>query len=279
MSDYTQVKFDISEEIATITLNRPEAMNALSPEMGRELSDALEICKAKADEEVKAIILTGAGGAFCAGGDVKSMGARSSTVPYGRTRMQASHDRMMQLMNIELPVIALVDGPAAGAGANIALAADFVLATPRAMFMQAFGRIGLVPDWSGFFILPRLVGLQTAKELVFSARKVRAEEAKEIGLVYKLVGQETAMAEARALAGRFRHASSTAIGIAKNVLNQSFNHDHKTLLELEAMGQAIARTSDYHKQAVQRFRDKEPSLFDWEAMDRAEAASKKAAAE
>ena len=96
-------------------------------------------------------------------------------------------------------------------------------------------------------------------------------------MVYKIVGQDTAMEEARAFAGRFRNASSTAIGIAKNILNQSFNHDHKTLLEFEAMGQAIAQTSEYHKEAVRRFREKEPSLFDWEAMDRAEAEVKKAA--
>lgn len=277
MAENKHLLFEISDEIATITINRPEAMNALSAEMGEALSDALRVCKEQAGEAVKAIILTGAGGAFCAGGDVKAMGERKKSPGGSRARLQSSHDRMMQLMNIELPVIALVDGPAAGAGANIALAADFVLATPRAMFMQAFGRIGLVPDWSGFFVLPRLVGLQKAKELVFTARKVRAEEAKELGLVYKLVGQDTAMEEARALAGRFRTASPTAIGIAKNILNQSFNHDHKTLLELEAMGQAIASSSDYHKAAVQRFRDKEPSIFDWEAMDRADSSVKSAA--
>lgn len=277
MAEYKHVIFEIADEIATITLNRPEAKNALSREMGQELSDALDVCKAQGGDSVKAIILTGAGGAFCAGGDVKAMGQRDKSAPPNRARMQSSHDRMMQLMNIELPVIALVDGPAAGAGANIALAADFVLATPRAMFMQAFGRIGLVPDWSGFFVLPRLVGLQVAKDLVFTARKVGAAEAKELGMVYRLVGQDTAMDEARALARRFRTASPTAIGIAKNILNQSFNHDHKTLLELEAMGQAIAQTSDYHKAAVQRFRDKEPSIFDWEAMDRAESDMKTAA--
>lgn len=277
MSDYVHTLFDITDGIATITLNRPEAKNALSLEMREEIGDALRICREQAGETVKAIIITGAGGAFCAGGDVKAMGQRDKSAVPNRTRMQASHNRMMELMNIELPVVALVDGPAAGAGANIALAADFVLATPRAMFMQAFGRIGLVPDWSGFFVLPRLVGLQTAKELVFTARKVKADEAKELGLVYRIVGQDTAMEEARAFAARFTHASSTAIGIAKNILNQSFNHDHKTLLEFEAMGQAIAQTSEYHKEAVRRFRDKEPPMFDWEALERADGSVKKAA--
>ncbi len=276
MSDYVHTQFDVTDEIATITLNRPEAKNALSLEMREEVGDALRICREGAGDTVKAIILTGAGGAFCAGGDVKAMGQRDKRAAPNRTRMQSSHNRMMELMNIELPVIALVDGPAAGAGANMALAADFVLATPRAMFMQAFGRIGLVPDWSGFFVLPRLVGLQTAKDLVFTARKVRAEEAKELGLVYRIVGQDTAMDEAREFAGRFRHASSTAIGIAKNILNQSFNHDHKTLLEFEAMGQAIAQTSEYHMEAVRRFREKEPAIFDWEALAQSQPAKKAA---
>ena len=269
--------FDVTDEIATLTLNRPEAKNALSLEMRDELGFVLDECRKRAGKDIKALIITGAGGAFCAGGDVKAMGQRDKSAEPNRTRMQEGHDRMMQLMNLELPVIALVDGPAAGAGANIALAADFVFATPRGMFMQAFGRIGLVPDWSGFFILPRLVGLQVAKDLVFSARKVGAEEAKELGLVYKIVAQDTAMDEVRAFAQRFRNASTAAIGIAKNILNQSYNHDHKTLLEMEAMGQAIAQTTDYHKEAVQRFRDKQPSKFDWEAMDRTQASVKKAA--
>ncbi|MCA8927683.1 MAG: enoyl-CoA hydratase/isomerase family protein [Alphaproteobacteria bacterium] len=269
--------FEVSDEIATITLNRPEAKNALSNEMRDDLNAALAECQERAGRDVKAVIITGAGGAFCAGGDVKGMGDRSKDPIANRSRMRDSHDTMYQLVHLELPVIALVDGPAAGAGANIALSADFVLATPRAMFMQAFGRIGLVPDWGGFYVLPRLVGLQTAKELVFTARKVYAEEAKELGLVYKIVGQDTAMAEARAFAGRFRNASTSAIGIAKNILNQAHNQDHRTLLELEASGQSIARMSEFHKEAVRRFREKEPSLFDWEALDRADAGVKTAA--
>ena len=143
--------------------------------------------------------------------------------------------------------------------------------------MQAFGRIGLVPDWGGFYILPRMVGLQKAKELVFTARRVYAEEAKELGMVLDIVGQDTAMDEAREFAGRFRNASTSAIGIAKNILNQAHNQDHRTLIELEASGQSIARMSDFHKEAVRRFRDKEPSLYDWEALERAAGDMKKAA--
>ena len=265
---FRHIHFDVAEEIATITLNRPEARNALSPEMREDLVEALGTVKAQAGEGIKALIVTGAGGAFCAGGDVKAMGSNAKGAIETRRGLRDSHPLIYDILHIELPVIALVDGAAAGAGANFALSADFVLATPRAMFLQAFGRIGLVPDWAGLFVLPRLIGLQKAKELVFTARRVYAEEAKELGLVHSIVSQDNAMAEARAFAGRFRHASTEAIGIAKNLLNQSFNLDHRTLLELEASGQGVLRTSDYHREAVRRFADKEPPMFDWDAMDR-----------
>ena len=169
--------FDVTDGIATLTLNRPEAKNALSNEMRVELDAAMAECTARAGDDIKVLIITGAGGAFCAGGDVKGMGERSKDPIANRTRMRGSHDTMYQLTHLELPVISLVDGPAAGAGCNMALSADFVLATPRAFFVQAFGRIGLVPDWGGFYVLPRMVGLQKAKELVFTARRVYAEEA------------------------------------------------------------------------------------------------------
>ncbi|MBT5666397.1 MAG: enoyl-CoA hydratase/isomerase family protein, partial [Rhodospirillaceae bacterium] len=188
--EYRHILFDVSDEIATITLNRPEARNALSLEMRGDLDHALAHVKEQAGHDIKAMIITGAGGAFCAGGDVKAMGNRSTRAPDGHKAMQSSHNRVFNLMNMELPVISLVDGPAAGAGANIALAADFVLMTPRSFIMQAFARIGLVPDWGGFYILPRLVGLQKAKELVYTGRRVYAEEAKEMGMAYDIVNQD-----------------------------------------------------------------------------------------
>ncbi len=263
---FEHIKFDVSDEIATITLNRPEARNALSGPMRDGLREALKLVREQAGAEIKAMILTGAGGAFCAGGDIKGMGSDDRTSWSTRRGLRSDHDIIYDLANIELPVISLVDGPAAGAGCNVALAADFVFATPKGMFMQAFGRIGAVPDWGGFYILPRLVGLQRAKELIYTARKVWAEEAKEIGLIMDVVSQDTAMEEVREFAGRFRHASTAAIGMSKNILNQSHNLDHRTLLELEADAQGMALVSPYHKAAVQRFKDKEPSTYDWEKL-------------
>jgi 2-(1,2-epoxy-1,2-dihydrophenyl)acetyl-CoA isomerase len=267
MSD-TPVLFDVSDDIATITFNRPEALNALSNDLSQAFGERLIECKERAGDDIKALIITGAGRAFCAGGDVKAMNTDKRTPERQRARLRASQSRILDVLNIELPVVSLVNGPAAGAGANLALAADFVFATPKGMFMQAFGRIGLVPDWGGFYVLPRLVGLQKAKELIFTARKVGAEEAHAMGMVHTLVSEENAMAEAREFAGRLAQGSTTAIGIAKNILNQSHNLDMRTLLELEAAGQGICTDTDFHREAVRRFSNKEPALYDWDAMSK-----------
>ena len=263
---YQEILFDIDDGIATITLNDPQTRNALGPEMRDELRDAVGVIKDSAGDAVKAVILTGAGGAFCAGGNVKNMGGGTARGPAGRSRMRKSHELIYDLLHLEVPVVSLVDGPAAGVGCNLALLADFVLATPSAYFMQAFARIGLVPDWGGFFVLPRLVGLQRAKELIYSGRRVYAEEAKDLGMILDIVDQDNAMAAARDLAGRFCHASTAAIGVSKNILNQSFNQDFRSLMEMEAMGQTLVRDTDFHREAVRRFKEKDTPLYDWEAL-------------
>ena len=166
-------------------------------------------------------------------------------------------------------MITAVDGAAYGAGINIALAGDFILASTRARFCQVFGRIGLVPDVGGFFLLPRIVGLQKAKELIFSARSFGPEEAKDLGIVYEIYEPGQLMDEAIKLAKRFRHSSRDAIGISKNILNQSFNQDFRGLGELEAFGQAVAYDSQYHSDAVGRFLDKQPLQFNWDESGKA----------
>ena len=264
--DYQYLLFDVADDIATLTLNRPESLNALNAGLVEEFGHALAQVRARAGEDIKVLIITGAGRAFCAGGDVKVMDSAQRTPVMQRNHLRASQHRMLELLNLELPVISLVNGAAAGAGANIALAADFVFATPRAMFMQAFGRIGLIPDWGGLFVLPRLVGLQKAKELVFTARKVRVEEAQALGLVHTVVNEASAMTETRAFAARLAHASTTAVGVAKSILNQSHNLDARSLLEMEATGQGICVSSAYHREAVRRFAAREPALYDWEAL-------------
>ena len=172
-----------------------------------------------------------------------------------------------------MPVIAAVDGAAYGGGFGLALAADFVLASERARFCSVFGRIGLVPDVGVMATLPRVVGLQKAKELVFSSRPVFADEAQTLGITMATYPAEDLLPAAQALAARLRLASRDAIGAAKVILNQSFNLDAKALLEMEAAAQAVMMGSTYHKEAVRAFLDKQPLPFDWERFDRAEKAA------
>ncbi|MFN3730868.1 enoyl-CoA hydratase/isomerase family protein [Comamonas testosteroni] len=253
----------VQDGIGTITLNRPEARNALNHAMRPALAAA--VAQMRDDAQVHTVILTGAGGAFCSGGDISQMmDARQAGLPW-RQRMRSLHQWFPELVNLEKPVIAAVDGPAFGAGLSLALAADFVLCTRRAKFCAVFGRIGLVPDLGAMHMLPRIVGLQKAKELVFTARTVQAEEARSLGMVYEIVEDgEALQAAAVALARRFGEASTAAIGMAKTAMNQAFELDARAMAELEAYAQTMCRGSDYHQEAVQRFKDKQPTRFDWD---------------
>jgi 2-(1,2-epoxy-1,2-dihydrophenyl)acetyl-CoA isomerase len=260
--------FDVSDGVATITLNRPDMRNALSEGMREGLDQIIAHVKEDAGKEIKAVLITGAGRHFCAGGDIKAMQERAGVTPeQTRRRMRRAHNRLFDLANLEVPVIAAVNGFAAGAGFSFALLADFILASPRTRFANSFVRIGYVPDWAGLYFLPRIVGLQKAKELVFSCRQFDASEAKKLGIVHAILPEETFMEEARAFAGRFRDASPSAVGIAKNALIQSFNQDHRTMLEIEAFSQAVSYGTDYHREAVNRFVTKEPPRFNWEAFE------------
>ena len=261
---YKTIKYEVRDEIAIVTFNRPEQRNAFDLTMREELADI--VAEIRTDLSLKAAIITGAGGAFCAGGDLKSLSSGKPTVQDGRKRIQALHVWLPELVNLEIPVIAAVDGAAFGAGFNLALAADFVLASTRARFCAVFGRIGLVPDAGGFFLLPRIVGLQRAKDLVLSARSIGAEEAKDMSIVYEIHDADVLMDRAFEFAGRFRNASREAVGMAKNILNNAFSQDQKTLGELESYAQGVALQSDYHQQAVTRFLNKEPLLFNWDEL-------------
>lgn len=265
--DYKTITYEIKNEIALVTLNRPEARNALDITMREELADA--VLRIRDDESLKAMVLTGAGGAFCGGGDLKALTEKRQTSVSGRKRIQDLHLWFPTLVNLEIPVIAAIDGAAYGGGFNLALAADFILASPRARFCSVFGRIGLVPDVGGFYLLPRIVGLQRAKDIMFTARSFGPEEAKEMGIVYEIHPQEALLERAMAFAARFRHASRQAIGLTKNVLNQSLHLDEGAVGQLEAYAQSVAFTTDYSAAAIQNFLEKKPLEFDWDKMAKA----------
>ncbi|MBS77766.1 enoyl-CoA hydratase/isomerase family protein [Variovorax sp.] len=243
-----------------IRINRPERRNAFDLEVRQGLADA--VIEARDDDTVRAVVITGTQGVFCAGGDLKSLSEAKRPVFKDRERIRRLHTWFHELVNLEKPVIAAVDGPAFGAGFNLALACDFVVASERARFCAVFGRIGLVPDLGGFFLLPRIVGLQRAKDLVFSAREMQVDEAMHMGIVFRKVAHERLEQDALELAARYHAASTEALGIAKNILNRSFNLDQNTLAELESSAQALALHTEYHDEAVGNFLAKRGLSFD-----------------
>lgn len=250
-----------------IRLNKPQARNAFDLEMRQGIAEA--VYEARDNAEVRAVVISGSGSAFCAGGDLKSLSAEQRSVFADRDRIRRLHIWFRELVNLEKPVIAAVHGPAFGAGFILALASDFVLATPSARFCAVFTRMGLVPDLGAFYLLPRVVGLMRAKELVFSAREIDVEEARSLGIVYDVVPEVRLLDEALAMAARFHGAATQAIGISKNILNRSFNLDQDTLAELEAAAQAMVMKTEYHHDAVSRFLNKQPRAFEWPAKPKA----------
>jgi 2-(1,2-epoxy-1,2-dihydrophenyl)acetyl-CoA isomerase len=238
---------------AVLAMNRPAQRNALDDALRDALAEA--IAQVRVDAGVRSVVLTGAGGHFCAGGDIKALQATMGMEELGfraRERMQQLQRWFDELVDLEKPVIAAVDGVAFGAGLSLALAADFVLASPRARFCAAFARIGLVPDAGAMYLLPRQVGLARAKELAFSAREVDAAEALRIGLAHGVVEGDLLTA-ALAFAAQFNESATQSIGIAKAVMNRAFESDRGTVYQQEAMAQAICRQSSFHARALRAF--------------------------
>ncbi len=252
--------------VAVFTHQRPAARNALSMELRADYKDML--AQVEADRRVRALVLTGSGGSFCAGGDLK--GRLTSTDPDFRTadalrrRVQDGHGWVRRLHALEVPVIAAVDGPAVGAGFSVALAADFILASTRALFCMSFVKIGLIPDLGAFHFLPRAVGLPMAKELALTGRRVGAVEAKQLGFVHTLHEPEALLADALRFARRFVAGPREAMGLTKTLMNKSFETSYATLAELECNAQAVASTAPYHDAAVEAFLRGEPAGYDWD---------------
>ncbi|MFO1220029.1 MAG: enoyl-CoA hydratase/isomerase family protein [Burkholderiaceae bacterium] len=254
------VQFERRGSTALITMASPATRNAFTPEICDGLSAA--VAAVRADAAVRAVVITGSGGCFCAGGDIRGMReAQTADSEARRARMHAIQRWMAELITLDRPVIAAVDGPAYGAGFSLALAADIVVATPRARFCMVFMRMGLVPDCGAYYLLPRVVGAQRAKELMLSAREVGADEALRLGIAMELHAPEQLLPRALALAESFAQASPLAVSFVKRAM-----HDPGALadvLDAEANAQALAMGSAAHHDAVKRFLDKQPLAFQW----------------
>lgn len=253
------VLFEKVGKTAVITLNRPQKKNALDDSIIDGFSTA--IAQARDDASVKSVVLIGAGGAFCSGADLSAETQPDDKAFAGRDIVLTHQRWFSELVALEKPVISAVDGAAVGAGFGLALAADFVFMTPRARFMPAFLGLGLVPDLSLLYVVPRLVGLARAKEIFFSARPIGAEQALSLGLAQAIVPAESLLDEALQYARQFDNVSLRALGMTKTLLNRSFETDRGAMVQFEAMAQSLCAGGNDHAEAVRRFLAKEGMAY------------------
>lgn len=253
------IDLQVETGIATLTLNRPDKRNAMSDAMRAEFIDALE--HVAADKAIRALVLTGAGKGFCAGGDIagmeKRMNAPAGEVGFnGWHRQQRVHHTQMLLHSMPKPVIAAVNGAASGLGADTALACDFIIASEWASFTWSYIHRGIVPDGGGMYFLPRRVGLSTAKELIFTGRKVDADEALSLGIADRKTAADTLVADAQAWARELSKGSATALALSKTILNQTFELPAQQVFAQGSQAQGICYTSTEHRDAVMAFLNK-----------------------
>jgi 2-(1,2-epoxy-1,2-dihydrophenyl)acetyl-CoA isomerase len=231
--------------------------------MRDELAVALQ--HIQQDKSIRAVILTGAGGHFCSGGDLKNIAVANLDNGGWLGRMQTLHEWVQLLLTLDRPVIAAVDGAAAGAGFSLALSADFVLVTPRAWFNMSFLKVGLVPDVGALYTLPRVVGVQRAKEIMLSARDIDAHEAVRLGIAMELHEPDQLLPRAQALSRSFVGASPAAVASIKRNLNNALGGGLQDMLSAEAQAQSLAAGTAEHREAVGRFLNKQAPLFAWPA--------------
>lgn len=252
------ILYEVENNIAFITLNRPEKLNSINRPMSDELKDALRF--AKDDREVRCVVITGAGRAFCAGQDLAEA-LEKSDEPLGETVRYSYNPVIREIRELPKPVIASVNGIAAGAGANLALCCDFVLAAEDASFIQSFSNIGLIPDSGGTYFLPRLVGLPRAIALAMLGHKISAKEAREIGMIYDACPSPELQEQTKKLAGRLAQMPTKGLGLTKKALNASFENNLEEQLKLEAELQSVAGNTEDYQEGVKAFLEKRKPNF------------------
>jgi 2-(1,2-epoxy-1,2-dihydrophenyl)acetyl-CoA isomerase len=262
---FSTLLFEQANGVATLTLNRPHVMNAFNADMRRELAEA--VAQIEADPGIRAVIVTATGRGFCAGQDlrerIESYEAGQAPV-LGETLRQEYNPLILAMRRLPKPIVGAINGMAAGAGCSLALACDLRIASEQASFLQAFVRVGLVPDSGSSFFLPRLIGMARAAEMMFLAEPVNAAKALEIGLVNQVVPHGELLAQAGAVAARLADLPTRAIGQAKRQLNLALSGSLEAVLEEEASGQAMASQTRDHMEGVRAFLDKRQPKFEGE---------------
>lgn len=249
----------IENNIAFITLNRPEVFNSFNRDMALSLQSILDDCES--NNTVRAIVLTGNGKAFCAGQDLKEVTSPELNPGFKKILEEHYNPIITRIRNIEKPIIGAINGVAAGAGANIALACDMVVAHEKVSFIQAFSLIGLIPDSAGTFFLPRLIGFQKASALAMLGDKIPADEAERLGMIYKVIPLETFEDEVNKLAYKMANMPTKALGLIKKSLNQSLTNNLDQQLALESKYQIEAAGTEDYAEGVAAFIEKRKPNF------------------
>ena len=252
------IQFEKIDAVGKITLNRPEKYNSFVREMALALQDTLKNCAN--DDSIRCILITGAGKAFCAGQDLKE--ATDPKEPEIEQIVREHYNPIIKkIRGLEKPVIAAVNGVAAGAGANLALACDIVVVSKSASFIQAFSKIGLISDSGGTYFLPRLIGLLKATALMMTGESVSAEKAEQMGMIYAVYADAEFESKSLELAKSISEMPTKGLGYTKKLLNHSLNNTLEEQLDLEAETQAFSAKSEDHKEGIQAFLEKRKPVF------------------
>ncbi|MBP6430842.1 MAG: enoyl-CoA hydratase/isomerase family protein [Ferruginibacter sp.] len=254
----SSILFEIKDNVAFITLNRPDKFNSFNREMALLLQNYLDECAS--NETVRAIYLTGAGKAFCAGQDIGEL-VGDNKIEIAQILSEHYNPIVARIRDLKKPVVCAVNGVAAGAGANIALCCDVVVATQSASFIQAFSKIGLIPDSGGTFTLPRLIGWQKASALMMLGDKVEAAEAEKLGMLYKVFSDDVFETESKKIVATLAQMPTQGLALTKQALNQSFTNNWQQQLGVEdELQQAAAKTYDYNE-GINAFLEKRKPIF------------------
>jgi len=254
----SSILFEIKEQVGIITLNRPDKLNVFNREMCLLLQEKLDKCKA---ENIRAVYITGAGKGFSAGQDLSEVSNPDNSLDFNTILTRHYNPIVTRIRKLEKPVVAAVNGVAAGAGANIALCCDIVVAAQSAFFIQAFSKLGLIPDSGGTYTLPRLIGWQKASALMMLGEKVSAADAERFGMIYKVFDDESFSEQALSIVSRLAEMPTKGLALTKQLLNISLiNHFEEQLQEENVFQQRAAKTEDY-KEGVNAFLEKRTPVF------------------
>lgn len=259
---FDTIKLDVADNVATITLNRPDRLNSMPPAMADDIRAALDHLPGLG---ARALLITGEGRGFCSGADLA--GDRSSGGAVGggarsRNALRGHYNPMLlALANLDIPVVVAVNGPAAGVGCSFALSGDFTIAGKSAYFLQAFVNIGLVPDGGSSWLLPRLIGVPRAAQMMMLGEKISGDQAADWGMIYKCVEDADLMTEAKALAARLANGPTIALGTMRKILRDGLSQSYSDTLDAEAKGQAIAGGTADAVEGVMAFQQKRKTEF------------------